>query len=71
MTNEEIVKAIQNGFDVTENMQWLYQKNLPLIKIMIRPFTLYENEEDLLQEKHISDYGKQYKDMKHRKMCYL
>lgn len=50
MTNEDIVKAIQNGFDVTENMQWLYQKNLPLIKIMIRPFTLYENEEDLLQE---------------------
>lgn len=33
MTNEDIVKAIQNGFDVTENMQWLYQKNLPLIKI--------------------------------------
>lgn len=29
MTNEDIVKAIQNGFDVTENMQWLYQKNLP------------------------------------------
>lgn len=50
MTNEDIVKAIQNGFDVTENMQWLYQKNLPLIKIMIRQFTLYENEEDLLQE---------------------
>ena len=33
MTNEDIVKAIQNGFDVTENMQWLYQKNLPLIKV--------------------------------------
>ena len=29
MTNEDIVKAIQNGFNVTENMQWLYQKNLP------------------------------------------
>lgn len=26
MTNEDIVKAIQNGFNVTENMQWLYQK---------------------------------------------
>ncbi|MFR3038141.1 MAG: hypothetical protein ACLTLY_05020 [Agathobacter rectalis] len=56
MTNEDIVKAIQNGFDVTENMQWLYQ-NLPLIKIMIRPFTLYENEEDLLQEAYFRIMG--------------
>ena len=70
MTNEDIVKAIQNGFDVTENMQWLYQKNLPLIKIMIRPFTLYEMKR-IYYKKHILDYGKQYKDMKHRKMCYL
>lgn len=26
MTNEDIVKAIQNSFNVTENMQWLYQE---------------------------------------------
>lgn len=50
MSNEEIVKQIKNGYSVTDNMQLLYERNLPLIKIYIRPYTSYEPEEDLLQE---------------------
>ena len=30
MTNEQIVQQIQNGSDVTDNMQMLYEQNLPL-----------------------------------------
>ena len=50
MTNEQIVEKIRNGYFVTENMQLLYKNNLPLIKRMIKPYTAYENAEDLLQE---------------------
>jgi len=50
MTNEQIVEKIRNGYSVTENMQLLYENNLPLIKRMIKPYTAYENAEDLLQE---------------------
>ena len=50
MTNEMIVKEIQQGQSVTENMQLLYESNIPLIKRLIRPYTAYECEEDLLQE---------------------
>ena len=50
MTNEQIVEKIRNGYSVTENMQLLYENNLPLIKRMIKHYTAYENAEDLLQE---------------------
>lgn len=50
MTNEQIVEKIRNGYSVTENMQLLYESNLPLIKRIIKPYTAYENAEDLLQE---------------------
>ena len=50
MINEMIVAKIQNGYSVTDNMQLLYERNLPLIKRFIRPYTDYENVEDLLQE---------------------
>lgn len=52
MTNEQIVEKIRNGYSVTENMQLLYERNLPLIKRMIKPYTAYENTEDLLQESY-------------------
>ena len=32
MSNEELVEQIRNGYYVTENMQVLYEKNLPLIR---------------------------------------
>lgn len=50
MTNEQIVEEIRNGSSVTENMQLLYESNLPLIKIYIKRFSAYEDIEDLLQE---------------------
>lgn len=50
MTNEQIVEEIRNGSSVTENMQLLYESNLPLIKRYIKKYTAYENMEDLLQE---------------------
>ncbi len=50
MTNEQIVEKIRNGYSVTENMQLLYESNLPLIKRMVKPYAAYENAEDLLQE---------------------
>lgn len=50
MSNEELVERIRNGYHVTENMQVLYENNLPLIKRFIKPYTHYEPEEDLLQE---------------------
>lgn len=50
MTNEMIVEQIRNGYSVTDNMKMLYENNLPLIKQIIRPYTVYEDMEDLLQE---------------------
>lgn len=50
MTNEQIVEKIRNGYSITDNMQQLYENNLPLIKRIIKPYTAYESIEDLLQE---------------------
>lgn len=52
MKNEELVKRIQDGNSHTDNMRWLYEKNLPLIKKLIKPYTVYECEADLLQESY-------------------
>jgi len=52
MTNEQIVTEIRNGYSVTDNMQLLYESNLPLIKKFIKPFAAYEPMEDLLQESY-------------------
>ena len=52
MTNEMLVERIWGGFSVSENMQSLYEGNLPLIKKFIKPFTAYECEADLLQESY-------------------
>lgn len=50
MTNEALVERIRNGYSVTDNMQLLYENNLPLIKRYIKPYTAYEPMEDCLQE---------------------
>lgn len=52
MTNEQIVTEIKNGYSVTDHMQLLYERNLPLIKKIIRPYAAYECEADLLQESY-------------------
>ena len=50
MTNEQIVEKIRSGCSTVKYLEMLYQKNLPLIKKFIKPYTAYEQEEDLLQE---------------------
>lgn len=50
MTNEELVIKIRNGYSVTNNMQKLYENNLPLITMYIKKYSVYEPMEDLLQE---------------------
>ena len=50
MTNEQIIEQIKSGYSVTDNMQMLYEKNLPLIKKIIKAYSVYDDKEDLLQE---------------------
>ena len=52
MSNEEIVQEIQNGINVTENVELLYRQNMPLIRRFIKPYSHYENMEDLEQESY-------------------
>lgn len=52
LDNETLVERIRGGFSVSENMQSLYEGNLPLIKKFIKPYTAYECEADLLQESY-------------------
>lgn len=52
MSNEEIVSEIRAGRSVSENMEILYTRNLPLIKKTIKPYAAYEPMEDLLQESY-------------------
>ena len=56
MTNEQIVKEIKNGISVNSNMEKLYKQNLPIFKMVCKPFSAYEPLEDLLQEAFISLY---------------
>ena len=56
MSNEKLVERIRNGYSVTDNMQLLYEKNLPLIKQCIKPYAAYEPMEDLLQESYFGLY---------------
>ncbi len=56
MTNEELVKRIRGGSLVSDNMQLLYERNLPLIKQCIEPYAAYEPMEDLLQESYFGLY---------------
>ncbi|MCM1327474.1 MAG: sigma-70 family RNA polymerase sigma factor [Bacteroidales bacterium] len=52
MTNEQIVTEIRNGYSITDNMQLLYERNLPLIKQIIKKYAAYEPMEDLSQESY-------------------
>lgn len=56
MTNEELVKRIRGGSLASDNMQLLYERNLPLIKQCIKPYAAYEPIEDLLQESYFGLY---------------
>lgn len=50
MSNEEIVKQIKDGKNSADNLEYLYTKNLSLIKAIIKPYMALEEAEDLLQE---------------------
>ncbi|MCM1189364.1 MAG: sigma-70 family RNA polymerase sigma factor [bacterium] len=52
MTNETLVERIRGGYAVSDNMQTLYNNNLPLIKRLIKKYAAYEPMEDLLQESY-------------------
>lgn len=57
MSNEELVLEIKKGNRAMENLQVLYDNNLPLIKNIIKPYTKYERKEDLLQEAFFGLYN--------------
>lgn len=57
MSNEELVLQIQKGYAVSEKLQLLYDNNLPLIRKIVKPYTQYEREEDLLQEAFFGLYN--------------
>lgn len=50
MSNEQLVKNIQQGADTAENMAQLYRQNLPLIRMICKPYEQYEPLDDLMQE---------------------
>lgn len=50
MTNEELVRQIKSGINVTANMEYLYTRNKTLISKMVEPFADKEEKEDLMQE---------------------
>lgn len=50
MSNEELVAEIRSGYSVSDNMQLLYENNLPLIKQYVKPYSAFEPMDDLLQE---------------------
>lgn len=53
MTNEELVEQIQNGINVQENLGVLYEQNKGYIWKLVKPYTAYANEDDLMQEAYI------------------
>lgn len=49
MSNEEIVFLIQSGIDQKQNIEKLYQQNLPIIKAVCKQYARTEPLEDLMQ----------------------
>lgn len=50
MSNEELVKLIQHGIDVNQNLSVLYEQNLGMIRKLARHYANTNNMEDLVQE---------------------
>ena len=50
MTNEELVVEIQAGVNVLDNLGKLYQQNLYLIEKTVKPYEVYCEHDDLMQE---------------------
>ena len=52
ISNETLVQRIRGGYSVPEDMQTLYENNLPLIRKFIKPYAAYAEFEDILQESY-------------------
>lgn len=50
LTNEELVLRIQRGEDVNDNLQLLYDRNTGIIGRLVKPYRIYSEKEDLMQE---------------------
>ena len=50
LTNEELVLRIQRGEDVNDNLQLLYDRNTGMIGRFVKPYRIYSEKEDLMQE---------------------
>ena len=50
MSNEEIVKQIQQGIDTKANYERLYTQNLPMIRKYVKMYSYYEDMQDLEQQ---------------------
>lgn len=62
MTNEELVKLIQSGQNVRENMEKLYNDNLSLIRKIAHKYHAFASMDDLTQQGYLAlvDACKQY-----------
>ena len=54
MSNEDIVKAVQDGLDVTGNMEKLYQQNRGLIGKVVSSLSGFNDPEDLMQQGYLA-----------------
>jgi len=54
LTNEKIIKDIQDGIRVQENMYLLYSQNITLLKLWSKRYNAIIGEEDVLQECYIA-----------------
>lgn len=54
MTNEELVDQIQHGIKVKESLGQLYIRNIEWLKYQVRPYTIYAEEDDLLQDAYFA-----------------
>lgn len=50
ISNEILVSRIRKGQSISENLQALYENNLPYIRSIVRPYAVHEPLEDLMQE---------------------
>lgn len=56
MSNEEIVKMIQQGYNPADNMEQLYKQNYGYILKIARKYAFNEEFEDLMQEAYFGIY---------------
>lgn len=64
MSNEELVKEIQQGINSTDNLRQLYQRNYGYILKIARRYAFFDDMDDLLQEAYFGLYEavKRYED---------